>query len=134
MRRAMVGVLVVLAVMLAACSSDATTGDGGDGGDGGGKWVKVITLKGSTAKTSAPFKLEGGEQRLDYQLKGGDMVIASFYVEPKGTDLMEEGGFPVAMPEKSGKDSTRLNKEAGEYILIVDAANCSWSCTLYEKR
>jgi predicted small secreted protein len=136
MKRFVIVLLVVLALAVAGCSAETTSSDGDDGGAavGGGEWVKVMTLKGDAAKTSAPFKLKGGEQKLEYTLKGSEMLIATFYVEDKGTDLMEDGGFPVVSPDKAGSDSTRLNKDGGEYIVIVDSANCSWSCTLYEKR
>jgi len=139
MKRVLAVLLMLLvASALGACAAEETTtetgGDEATADDGGGEWVEVVSLKGSAAKTSAPFKLDGGEQRLSYKIDGGDMVMAAFYVEPKGTDLMNEGGFPVVMPDKAGKDTTRLNKDAGQYIIIVEAANCEWSVTLEEMR
>jgi len=133
MKRVLAIAALACLLAVAGCSTETTGGDGGDE-DAAAKWVKVITFKGNAAKTSAPFKLEGGEQKLEYSVEGGDMVTAAFYVEDEGTDIMEEGGFPVVMPDKAGKDSTRMNKDGGKYILIVESANCSWVVTVYEKR
>jgi len=141
---AVVGVVVLLTIIGAALgggddeSSPAETEPVPTGAEeaasGGGKWVKVASLKGSTSKTSAPFKLEGGEQKLEYKLTGDEMMVVAIYVEKAGTDLMEEGGFPVVTPDKAGKDSTRLSKDEGEYQIMVESANCDWTVTLFEKR
>ena len=125
---------IALAITAAACE-EAATDDGGDGGGGsGGDWVEVVTLKGSTSKRSETFRLEGGEQRLTYNLKGGDMVMAAIYVEKAGWDMMEDGGFPVVTPEQTGKDSTMLSKGGGDYIIHVESANAEWTVTLDERR
>ena len=128
-----------IAATVAACGTETSTGSdggGGDSGDGGGTatWVEVVTLKGSISKTSAPFTLEDGEQRMEYDVKGGDLVTAAFYVEPKGTDLMESGGAPVVRPDKAGKGSALFIRDAGDYEIIAESADCTWTVTVYEKR
>lgn len=122
---------------LAACGGTTTSGGGqSSGGDTAAakKWVKVTTMKGSTSKTSPSFKLQGGEQKLIYTIKSGDMVTAAFYVEKAGWDLTKDGGFPLVMPDKAGKDSTMMSKDAGKYLVQVESANCDWTVTIQEKQ
>lgn len=134
LRFLVVAALLALALTFAACAEEAAETGGDEATSSGGEWVKVASLKGSTSKTSAPFKLKGGEQKLEYKITGDEMMIAAIYVEKAGTDLMEEGGIPVVTPDKAGKDSTRLSKDEGEYHIIVESANCGWTVTLFEKR
>ena len=125
-----------LLLTLAACGGTTTAAtDGTSEGDSAAKkWVKVSTLKGSTNKTGPSFALKGGEQKLAYTIKGGASVIAGIYLEKAGTDVQADGGIPVAMPDKAGSDSTRLNKDAGKYQIIVTSANCDWTVTVSELR
>jgi hypothetical protein len=155
--------LVVLVVLLlvvsaaAACGGDATSASdaaddaattpasesGGETPDassapsddsGGGGWVEVMSMEGSTSKRSPSFTLEGGEQKLEYSMKGDTMPMMAVYVEASDWDMEKDGGFPAVWPDKAGSDSTMLDKEAGEYIVQVEAANCDWTVTLLEKR
>jgi hypothetical protein len=157
-------VLVLLVVLLlvvsavAACGGDttstsdtvdeaATTSTSDSGGDtsgdlsdassdesDGGGWVEVISMKGSTSKRSSSFTLEGGEQKLEYSMKGDTMPIMAVYVEPSGWDMEKDGGFPAVWPDEAGSDTTMLEKDAGEYIVQVEAANCDWTVTILERR
>ena len=143
--------ILILAVSVTACGGETTTttttpADDGSaesttpepaavdsGGDGEG-WVEVMSMSGSTSKRSPSFTLEGGEQTLEYTMKGETMPVMAVYVEKPDWDLKEDGGFPAAWPDKAGSDSTMLDKDAGEYIVQVESANCDWTVTLLEKR
>jgi hypothetical protein len=131
--------LAVLGLLLVAGCSAGTTSSTDNGSQAQNqatapaKWVKVITLRGSADKQSAPFTLKGGEQKLIYSFHGS-MAMLSVYLEKAGTDIQEQGGIPVVMADKPGKDSTRLSKAAGRYQITVTSANCDWTVTLFEKR
>lgn len=99
------------------------------------KWVTVATLRGSGNKRGESFHLSGGDARLTYRVKGTfEAFVMAVYVMDKGTSLEKEGGFPEVTPTESGKESTQLAKEAGDYYLEVQAANATWSVTVEEKR
>ena len=98
------------------------------------EWVKVISLKGDGTVTSPSFRLKGGEQKLTYTVKGKQIPIAAFYVEEAGTDLLKQGGFPVATMSKAGSGSATFSRGKGKYTVIVTAANCTWTCTVSELR
>lgn len=98
------------------------------------KWVKLAGLQGSASATSAPFRLKGGQQKLTYTIEGKDIPTVAFYVVEKGTDLLKEGGFPVAALDKPAKGSKTLSRPKGTYVVIVNASECTWSCTLSELR
>jgi hypothetical protein len=97
-------------------------------------WKTVVTLKGSANKRSATFHLNGGQTRLTYAVKGGDFATVAIYVMEKGTSLEKDGGFPEVMPDGAGKDTTELAKDEGDYYLDVQAANCTWTVTIQERR
>ena len=141
--------ILILAVSVAACGGETTTTTSADdgsadnattepaaddsGGDGDG-WVEVMSMNGSTSKRSPSFTLEGGEQKLEYTMEGETMPVMAVYVEKADWDLEKEGGFPAAWPDKAGSDSSMLDKDAGEYIVQVESANCDWTVTILEKR
>ena len=145
--------ILILAVSLAACGETTTTTSADEGSaespaaavtdepaaadesDGGSEgWVEVMSMSGSTSKRSASFALEGGEQKLEYTMKGDTMPTMAVYVEAPDWDMTEDGGFPAVWPDKAGSDSTMLNKDAGDYIVQVESANCDWTVTVLEKR
>jgi hypothetical protein len=128
--------ILALSIGAAACSAEtSSTADEPAGDDSAAtKWVKVATMKGSASKTSPSFKLQGGEQKLTYTIRGGEMVVAAVYVEEAGWDLNEDGGIPVVMPDKAGTDSTMMSRDAGKYVVHVEAANCDWVVTIKEKQ
>jgi hypothetical protein len=115
-------------------TSDDTSGAAADDSGGGDGWVEVMSMEGSTSKRSPSFALEGGEQKLEYSLTGDTMPMIAVYVEPSDWDMEKDGGFPAVWPDKAGSDSTMLDKEAGEYIVQVEAANCDWTVKILEKR
>lgn len=141
--------ILLLAVSVAACGGETTTttpagetsADGAttepaaddSGGDGEG-WVEVMSMNGSTSKQSPSFTLEGGEQKLEYTMKGETMPVMAVYVEESGWDLTKDGGFPAEWPSEAGSGSSMMDKDAGEYIVQVESANCDWTVTLLEKR
>jgi predicted small lipoprotein YifL len=141
--------ILILVVSVAACGGETTTAtpvdDGAadssvtaepaaddSGGDGG--WVEVVSMDGSTSKRSPSFTLEGGEQKLEYTIEGDTMPVMAVYVEQPDWDMDKDGGFPTAWPDEAGSDSTMLEKDAGEYIVQVESANCDWTVTILEKR
>ena len=91
-------------------------------------------MEGSTSKRSPSFTLEGGEQKLEYSMTGDTMPMIAVYVEQSGWDLEKDGGFPTVWPDEAGSDTTMMEKDAGDYIVQVEAANCDWTVTIFEKR
>lgn len=96
-------------------------------------WKTVTKLKGSTNGSGPDFHLNGCETRLKYHVNGGSSTLVAFYVMESGKQLLKDGGFPVASPNKSGAGETSLHEDAGDYYLDVVAANASWSAKLQEK-
>lgn len=97
------------------------------------EWKTVAELSGNTSKAGPDFHLDGCEVRLKYNIKGGDSALVAFYVLDSGTKLMEDGGFPVASPDKSGAGETSLRKDEGDYYIEVVAANADWDAQVQEK-
>jgi hypothetical protein len=98
------------------------------------KWVKLVTLNGSADKSSKVITTKGGDLRLTYNFRGGDMIIGGVYLLDKGTDLMKDGGIPEVMVTERGKDSTLLYRDAGQYYVKVTAANSRYTVTVEELR
>jgi hypothetical protein len=142
--------ILILAVSVAACGGETTATTPADDGsadsaateaaapeDSGGDaegWVEVMSMNGSTSKRSPSFTLEGGEQKLEYTMEGDTMPVMAVYVEKDGWDIEKDGGFPTVWPDEAGSDSSMLDKDAGEYIVQVESANCDWTVTILEKR
>lgn len=97
------------------------------------KWETVATLEGNTAKAGPDFHLNGCETRLKYDIQGSGPIVVGIYVEESGTDLMEDGGFPVAAPTEAGSDVTVLREDEGDYFIEVQAANADWSVQVQER-
>jgi len=141
--------ILILAVAVAACGGETTTTTPADdgaadsattepasddsGGDGEG-WVEVMSMNGSTSKQSPSFTLEGGEQKLEYTMEGETMPVMAVYVEQVGWDLKKDGGFPAVWPSDAGSDTSMMDKDAGEYFVQVESANCDWTVKILEKR
>jgi hypothetical protein len=102
-------------------------------------WKKISSLSASTNRSGGYFKLTGAPAKITYRLTAdsdevADFVAAYIYVMRKGTNLQDDGGFPVAMPSKEGSGSTALHLKKGTYYLDVTSANCSWTVAVWEKR
>ena len=97
-------------------------------------WQTVATFNGNANRRSESFTLTGGEQKLSYNVTGGDMVLCAIYVVPKGTSLESEGGFAEVDLDQAGPGDTQLVKDPGEYYLDVSSANCQWTVTIQELR
>jgi hypothetical protein len=97
------------------------------------KWETVASLEGNTSKAGPDFPLHGCEARLKYTVDGGASIIVAFYVLESGTQLMQDGGFPVATPTESGASETTLRLDEGDYFIQVEAANADWTAAVQEK-
>jgi hypothetical protein len=97
------------------------------------EWTTVSELSGNTNKVGSDFHLKGCDTRLTYHLTGAEPLLAGIYVEESGKDLMKDGGFPVASPDKPGDGETVLHKDEGDYYIQVVAANVDWTVQVQEK-
>ncbi len=95
-------------------------------------WQNVTTFSGSGKKRSPTFPLTGADARMKYEASGSGSLIFSAYIVAQGDSLEKSGGFPEVMVTKSGSDSTMLAKDAGDYYLDVNSANCDWTITIEE--
>lgn len=89
------------------------------------EWVMVKEVKSSGRKTSAPFTLGNGDKKVLYAYKSNNnmMGMFSYYIVPKGTNVMKEGGIPeVMVSEIKVKDESYLNRDAGEYQIVTNCA------------
>lgn len=98
------------------------------------EWVKVTEMNASSNKQSSTFTLEGGQQRIDYTVTGGQFSLCSVYVVDEGSSLSEQGGFPVVMIDSAKTDETMMRKSAGEYYFDLQVANADCMVELYEYR
>jgi len=141
-----IGLALVLAIIVIATVNSAPQAaqDSSGGSPGGGaaskpsQWILVASLSGDADKTGGVFSLQGGEQRLEYDIAStgvteyGDMAMAGIYVMDAGTDLNTDGGFPEVAPDGGGADSTMMYRPAGDYYIAVNSANCNWAVNVYE--
>ncbi|GAB3780922.1 DUF2510 domain-containing protein [Nocardioides pacificus] len=98
------------------------------------KWMTVGKLSGNTNKAGPDFHLDGCDIRMTYNVQGdATSTIVAFYLMDSGTQLMEDGGFPVAQPTKTGPGETTLRKDEGDYYIEVVAANAEWTVQVQEK-
>lgn len=98
------------------------------------EWVEVIEVTTTANKDSETFTLEGGQQRLSYNLGQSSFASCMIYLEKEGHDIATQGGFPVVMVSESGSDNTILRKAKGDYYISVNTANAECSITLEELR
>jgi hypothetical protein len=120
-----------------AAQQSGSPGSGGPAKTHVKRWTTVATLSGTTNKRGTSFHLGDGDKRLTYTVtdtSGFGALTVGIYVIPKGDSLDKDGGFPEVMPDKSGKGSTQLAQDAGDYYLDVQAANARWSVKVQEKR
>ena len=96
-------------------------------------YVEVISIQTSSTRNSDTFKLNGGKQKITYTLDEGQFALCNVYLLDEGTDLQEQGGFPVvALAEEDGE--TILRKSSGSYYLSIQASNTNCAVTLEEER
>jgi hypothetical protein len=82
------------------------------------KWVHLATVRGAADKNSGTITTTGGNVRIRYTFRG-DGVGAIYFLD-EGTDLQEDGGFPVTgMVMEATSDSIELRKAAGKYYVHV---------------
>lgn len=102
------------------------------------KWVKLVTLTGSSSKSSDTITTHGGKLRVTYTFKdstGYGLVTAAVYVLAEGVNPEVDGAVPDLMADpEGGKDSTLLRRDAGEYYVRVIAANTRYTITVEEQR
>lgn len=96
------------------------------------KWKTVGKLSGNTNKAGPDFQLNGCDTRMTYNVQGAESTLVAFYVMDSGTQLMEDGGIPVASPTKSGPGETVIRKDEGDYYIEVVAANADWQVQVQE--
>lgn len=97
------------------------------------KWKTVSKLSGNTNNAGPDFRLNGCDTRMTYDVQGAESTIVAFYVMDSGTQLMEDGGIPVASPTESGAGETVIRKDDGDYYIEVVAANAEWQVQVQEK-
>lgn len=97
-------------------------------------WETVAKLSGNTNKAGPDFSLSGCETRMTYDVQGDpSSTLVAFYVQESGTQLTEDGGFPVASPTKTGPGQTTIRKDEGDYYVEVVAANADWQVQVQER-
>jgi hypothetical protein len=99
------------------------------------KWVKVVSLAGSGDKKSAPFRLNGGQQKVVYVLHAADGAPSSMVAVSIGIASLTGDQVGDAIEGNGvGKGSSRCYLETGRYYLEIIEGNCTWKVTIYEKR
>jgi len=99
-------------------------------------WVKVFTWKGGSEgnfiRNSKKFKLEGGEQRVDMEVK---KMTGEFAMPSADWILTSTDEFTLEMlGTTKKKDSATFYVDAGEYYIESHTLDCTWKLTVYEKR
>ena len=97
------------------------------------EWKTVAKLSGNTNKAGPDFHLNGCDTRMTYNVQGAESTLVAFYIMDSGTQLMEDGGIPVASPPESGPGETVIRKDEGDYYAEVMAANAEWQVQVQEK-
>jgi hypothetical protein len=98
------------------------------------EWVKVAELTASSNKQSETFTLEGGQQKIEYTVTGGQFSMCGVYVVDEGESITEQGGFPVVLIDSAKTDETMMRKSAGHYYFDLQVANADCMVELYEYR
>lgn len=126
--------LFILGFLLSALGgSEITTSDQVSENTTPKEYKKVINLSTSSTKNSESFNLLGGKQKITYTIEKKPFGSCNVYLLDEGTDLQEDGGFPVILlAEESGE--TVLRKGSGTYYLSVQSTNTSCSIQLEEER
>lgn len=97
-------------------------------------WAKVAEFNAGENKQSPSFSLEGGQQKLVYNLKGSSNSYCTIYLVEEGTSLDEVGGFPIVSLSEAKSDETLLRKSAGQYYFDLRVGNGSCGIELFEMR
>lgn len=98
------------------------------------EWKTVAKLSGNTNKAGPDFHLNGCDTQMTYNVQGDvASTLVAFYVMESGTQLQEDGGFPVASPTKTGPGKTTIREDEGDYYIEAVAANAEWQVQVQEK-
>jgi len=98
------------------------------------QWKTVAKLRGNTNKAGTDFHLNGCDTRMTYNIQGDvASTVVGIYVMDSGTQLQEDGGFPVVSPTKTGPGKTTIRKDEGDYYIETVAANAEWRVRVQEK-
>lgn len=98
------------------------------------EWAKIIEIAANANKQSEGFYLEGGQQRVNYAVSGGDFGMCGIYVLREGRSLMRDGGFPVVIADGGVTDETMMRQNKGDYYLDLQVTNASCAVEIYELR
>jgi hypothetical protein len=89
--------------------------------------VAVASISGQASKSSAPFTLQGGQQRITWtcnnEYPGGSCYL---YVDPSSAWF--------AIGHGGQHDQTNAYLDPGTYHLSADSANNSWTLSIEELR
>jgi len=103
-------------------------------------WVKLLSLSGSVSVTSETLELTGTEQRVNWTgvpITSGASAQVAFRLVPAeaiggSTSPVPAGGGAVESGSAPG-DPTFLTVPPGRYRLEVEAANCEWTVSVWDK-
>jgi len=98
------------------------------------EWVSVIKQQSSAEKQSNTFTLQGGKQKITYNVTGGSMTLCMIYIVKEGESLEKDGGIPEVMADKAISGETMARKSAGQYYLDVKPANGTCTVEVFEER
>mgnify|MGYP000430432711 CR=1 FL=1 len=125
--------LFILGLILSVFGTSDTRTTSVSGNNTPKEYQEVINLSTTSTKNSDSFNLAGGKQKLTYTIEKKPFGGCTIYLLDEGTDLLENGGFPVVFSaEESGE--TILRKGPGDYYLSVQAANTNCSVRLEEEQ
>jgi len=103
-------------------------------------WVKVLSLSGSVSVVSEPLELKGADQRVNWTgapIDSGADAQATFRLVPiepiNGSTAPVPAGTVVVQAGSKASDSILLKAAPGRYRLEVEAANCEWSVSVWDR-
>lgn len=103
-------------------------------------WVKVLSLSGSVSVTSETLQIRGGEQRVNWTgtpLDSGVDAQVTFRLVPaepvSGSSAPVPAGGGALRGGAKSDGSAVLAAPPGSYRLEVEAVNCEWSVSVWDK-